>query len=93
MTKKIRLRNNKVVSIYYKDGVEQSRESAWKPDKVVENIPFGIIKDWKITKDEAYKKDLMYEPRPHLYHGDKKVIVQNNAGVPEDMWNVEMYNY
>lgn len=93
MTRRIRLRNGKEVSIYYRDGVEQSRDSVWNSKRTVENIPFSSIKNWDITKEEARKKDDNYEPRPHLYHGNKKIIVQNNWGVPEDMWNVEMYNY
>lgn len=93
MTKVINILGNKQVSIYYRDGVEQSEKSAWTPDKVTENIPFDSIKNWQITKEEAKRMDMQYLPRPHLYHGDKKVIVQNNQGVPYDMWNVEMYNY
>ena len=93
MTVKIQVMGNKEVSIYYKKGVKQSMESAWDGKRVIENIPFDSIKNWSITKEEARGMDANYQPRPHFWHGDKHVIVQNNAGVPIDMWNVEMYNY
>lgn len=89
MIRKVQV-NGKTVEIYYKDGVKQSSESMWRYSKT-ENIPFDKIGRRYTDKIEARKLDEDYIPRPHLFHSG--IVVQNCFGIPEEYWNVEMYNY
>ena len=93
MTKKIKINNGGyeyLVEIYYKNGVEQSEKSA---KAGVENIPlvnfegqFGAV-----TSAMARSFDNHYKPRPHLY--GKRKLVQANDLIPQELWNIEMWNY
>lgn len=96
----------KIVEIYYKDGVEQSMESA---EAGVENIPFtdhfkkqvpvlltkGGMNSVYDAFDKANEEDENYRPRVCMfcYQGGKPLLVQRNTGIPQKYWNVEMYRY
>lgn len=96
----------KIVEIYYKDGVEQSMKSA---DMGVENIPFtddfeeqvpillkrGGMEGVERAFDMASEEDEDYRPRVCMfcYERGKPLLVQNNTGIPQKYWNVEMYRY
>lgn len=82
----------KTVEIYYKDGVDQSRESIWCKGGV-ENIPPEKVDKMLGRSDRASarKLDEDYIPRMHKFHNG--VVVQNCFGIPEEYWNVEMHNY
>lgn len=95
----------KIVEIYYKDGVEQSMESA---EAGVENIPFSEhfeeqvpillrrgVGDVFDAFSMANEEDENYRPRVCMfcYKGGKPLLVQRNTGIPQKYWNVEMYRY
>lgn len=97
MIKKLKIDNSGYsyeVEIFYKDGVEQSEKSA---EASIENIPFDAFKESdysNITPVVAREFDKQHKPRPYLYrHGKERRIVQCNDYVPQELWNVEMYNY
>lgn len=83
-----------LLEIFYKDGVEQSEKSS---EDNIENIPFDAFNDKdysNITPELASAFDRNYKPRPYLFrHGKARRIVQCNDNVPQELWNVEMWNY
>lgn len=82
----------KTVEIFYKDGVEQSAESMWRKKGVINIPPEKVDKRLgKSTREQARLLDEDYIPRMHKFHAG--VVVQNCYGIPEEYWNVEMYNY
>lgn len=104
MIRKVQV-DDKVVEIYYKDGVEQSMESA---EAGVENIPFSEHFEKQVpillrrgggdvfdVFSVANEEDENYRPRVCMfcYKGGKPLLVQRNSGIPQKYWNVEMYRY
>lgn len=85
--------------IYYKDGVEQTEANAFNyHDEGAENIPRNTFTDKEYDEWNDWQKvvanDLQYKPRPYMWRsGKKRVIVQNNSLVPQEYWNIEMWNY
>lgn len=102
MIRKVQV-DDKIVEIFYKDGVEQTRKNA---DLGVENIPItDQFKDQiKVILEQvngdtealntAWKEDDNYRPRVCIF-GDngKPLLVQNNVGIPREYWNIEMYRF
>lgn len=85
--------------VYYKDGVEQTEKNAFDYyNEGAENISRDVFTDKEYDEwndwTKVSKNDLQYKPRPYMWrYGKKRVIVQCNSLVPQEYWNIEMWNY